>query len=291
VFVAVADHKSFTRGAHALGITTGAASLQVQALEDYLRVPVLRRNGRRVELTPVGARLRPKVEQALADMERAIDEARADRGSGPLRVTMLSFFLTQWLLPRLPKFTTQHASIDVQIHTSVGLADFVSTGMDAGIRLGSGLWPRLHNQKLFDEWLVPVCTPALLRRHGPITEAGDLKRYKLLHSPHEPWTAWLLEGGIDEEWPSAGAAFDDAISIVRAAETGQGLALAMWSLVADGVTSGRLAVAGRAVRSARAYYFVCPPAHLTIDKVATFREWLTSESRSFPQPPILSPKK
>jgi LysR family glycine cleavage system transcriptional activator len=287
VFVAVADHQSFTRGAHALGITTSAASMQVQALEEYLRVPVLRRNGKRVELTQVGARLRPKVEQALADLERAIDEARTDRGSGPLRVTTLSFFLAQWLLPRLPKFTKLHASIDVQFHTSVGLADFVSTGMDAGIRLGGGVWPRMHSQKLFDEWLVPVCTPALLRRHGPIAEADDLKRYKLLHSPHEPWTAWLHEGGLDEEWPNAGAAFDDAISIVRAAQAGQGLALAMWSLVADDVTIGRLAVAGRAVRSARGYYFVCPPAHLAINKVGTFREWLASESRSFPEPPVI----
>jgi LysR family transcriptional regulator, glycine cleavage system transcriptional activator len=202
-------------------------------------------------------------------------------------VSTLAFFLAQWLLPRLPKFTTQHASIDVQIHTSVELADFVTTGMDAGIRLGGGKWPRLYNQKLFDEWLVPVCTPALLRRHGPIAEANDLKRYKLLHSPHEPWTAWLLEGGLDEEWPSAGAAFDDAISIVRAAEAGQGLALAMWSLVADDVAMGRLAVAGRAVRSARAYHFVCPPAHLAINKVATFREWLTSECVSFPLPPTV----
>jgi LysR family glycine cleavage system transcriptional activator len=94
VFIAVADHKSFTRGADALGISTSAASLQVQALEDYLRVPLLRRNGRHVELTEVGHRLRPKVEQALADLERAVDEARADRGSGPLRVTTLAFFLT-----------------------------------------------------------------------------------------------------------------------------------------------------------------------------------------------------
>lgn len=177
VFVAVADHKSFTRGAHALGITTSAASMQVQALEEYLRVSVLRRNGRLVELTQVGARLRPKVEQALADLERAIDEARADRGSGPLRVTTLAFFLAQWLLPRLSTFTAQHASIDVQIHTAVGLTDFVRTGMDAGIRLGGGGWPSLHSQKLFDEWLVPVCTPALLRRHGPVAEASDLKRW------------------------------------------------------------------------------------------------------------------
>jgi LysR family glycine cleavage system transcriptional activator len=287
VFVAVAEHKSFTRGADALGLTTSAASMQVQALEDYLRVPLFRRNGRQVELTSVGALLRPKVEQALADLEHAIDEARADRGSGPLRVTTLAFFLAQWLLARLPNFMAQHPSIDVQIHTSVELADFVKTGIDAGIRFGGGTWPRLHAEKLLDEWLVPVCTPMLLQHHGPIAEARDLKRYKLLHSPYEPWTAWLLEGGAGDVWPSAGPAFDDAIAIVRAAEAGQGLALARWSLVGDDVRMGRLAVAGRAVQSAHAYHFVCPPAHLALEKVAVFREWLTTECARFSAPPIV----
>jgi len=285
VFVAVAEHKSFTRGADALGLTTSAASMQVQALEDYLRVPLFRRNGRQVELTSVGALLRPKVEQALADLEHAIDEARADRGSGPLRVTTLAFFLAQWLLPRLPDFTAQHPNIDVQIHTSVELADFVKNGMDAGIRFGGGTWPRLHAEKLLDEWLVPVCTPMLLQKYGAVAEARDLKRYKLLHSPYEPWTAWLLEGGAGDVWPSSGPAFDDAITIVRAAEAGQGLALARWSLVGDEVAMGRLAVAGRAVPSAHAYYFICPPAHLELEKVTVFRKWLTAESARFPAPP------
>lgn len=285
VFVAVAEHKSFTRGADALGVTASAASMQVQALEEYLGVPLLRRNGRQVELTPQGALLRPRVEQALADLERAIDEARADRGAGPLRVTTIASFLAQWLLPRLPNFTSLHAGIDVQIHTSTELVDFVKTGMDAGIRFGAGSWPRLHAQKLFDEWLVPVCTPALLERLGRVAEARDLRRYKLLHSTYEPWTAWLLEGGPDEVWPSSGAAFDDAIAIVRSAVAGQGLALSRWSMTADEVTMGRLAVAGRAVRSAHAYHFVCPPAHLALDKVAAFREWLAGEGVRFPLPP------
>jgi LysR family transcriptional regulator, glycine cleavage system transcriptional activator len=284
VFVAVAQHKSFTRGADALGLTASAASMQVQALEQYLRVPLLRRNGRQVELTSEGKQLQPKVEQALADLDRAIDEARADRGAGPLRVTTLAFFLAQWLLPRLPNFAAQHPDIDVQIHTSAKLADFVKTGMDAGIRFGAGTWPHMHAQKLIDEWLVPVCTPELLQRHGPIAEARDLKRYKLLHSPYEPWTAWLLEDGTDQVWPSSGPGFDDAIAIVRATEAGQGLALARWALVADGVAAGRLAVAGRAVHCAHAYHFVCPPAHLALEKVAVFRDWLATEGARFPSP-------
>ena len=287
VFVAVAQHKSFTRGADALGLTTSAASMQVQALEEYLRLALFRRNGRQVELTSEGERLRPRVEQALADLESAIDEARADRGTGPLRVTTLAFFLAQWLLPRLPNFAAQHPDLDVQIHTSVKLADFVKTGMDAGIRFGAGSWPRLYAQKLLDEWLVPVCTPRLLQRHGPIAAARDLRRYKLLHSPYEPWTAWLLEGGTDQAWPGSGPAFDDAIAIVRATEAGQGLALVRWSLVADDVTMGRLAVAGRAVHSAHAWYFVCPPALLALEKVALFRQWLATEGARFPSPPVV----
>ena len=284
VFVAVAEHRSFTRGADALGVTASAASMQVQALEEYLGVPLLRRDGRQVELTPQGAQLLPKVEQALADLERAIDEARADRGAGPLRVTTIASFLAQWLLPRLPGFTSLHSGIDVQIHTSTELVDFVKTGLDAAIRFGAGTWPRLHAQKLFDEWLVPVCTPPLLERHGAVAEARDLRRYKLLHSTYEPWTAWLLEGGPDEVWPSSGAAFDDAIAIVRAAEAGQGLALSRWSLVADEVSMGRLAIAGRALRSRHAYHFVCPPAHLALEKVALFREWLAGQAAGFPTP-------
>jgi LysR family transcriptional regulator, glycine cleavage system transcriptional activator len=286
VFVAVAQYKSFTRGADALGLTTSAASMQVQALEDYLRVPLFRRNGRSVELTLAAERLQPKVEQALADLERAIDEARADRGAGPLRVTTLAFFLAQWLLPRLPRFNAQHPDIDVQIHTSVRLADFVKTGMDAGIRFGAGNWPRLHAEKLLDEWLVPVCTPQLLERHGPVADGRDLRRFQLLHSPYEPWSAWLLEAGVAQVWPSSGPAFDDAIAIVRAAEAGQGLALARWSLVGDEVAVGRLAVAGRAVSAAHAWYFVCPPALLTLDKVIIFRAWLTAEGTAFLPPPV-----
>jgi LysR family glycine cleavage system transcriptional activator len=262
--------------------------MQVQALEDYLQVPLFRRNGRHVELTSDGERPRPKVERALADLERAIDEARADRGSGPLRVTTLAFFLAQWLLPRLPTFTDRRPDIDVQIHTSTELVDFVRSGMDAGIRFGAGGGTGLHSQKLLDEWLVPVCTPALLKRHGPVAEAGDLKRHRLLHSPYEPWTAWLLEGNPNDVWPSSGAAFNDAVTIVRASQTGQGLALALWTLVADEVAMGRLAVAGRAVRSIRDYHFVCPPAHLAYEKVAAFREWLAAECARFPSPPVIS---
>jgi LysR family glycine cleavage system transcriptional activator len=47
---------NFADAAEALGVTPAAVSQQIKALEDYLQMPVLRRSGRQVELTPEGAR-------------------------------------------------------------------------------------------------------------------------------------------------------------------------------------------------------------------------------------------
>jgi LysR family transcriptional regulator, glycine cleavage system transcriptional activator len=273
VFVAVAEHLSFTRAADALGVTTSAASMQIQALEEYLRVALFRRQGRQVELTGEGAALLPKVRQGLADLEQALDEARAERGAGPLRVTMLASFLAQWLMPRLIAFSEENPRIDLQVHTGTELVDFARTGTHAGIRFGAGGWPHLHVEKLFDEWLVPVCRPSLLKKHGPVETAEDLKRYRLMHSTSEPWSTWL---------------FDDSVAIIRATEAGQGLALARWSLVADEVRDGRLAVASpRVLKFFRSYFFVCPPGLVRLDKVETFRRWIQETARAFPVPPGL----
>lgn len=285
VFVAVAEHLSFTRAADALGVTTSAASMQIQALEDYLRLALFRRNGRQVELTAEGAALLPKVRQGLAGLESALDEARADRGAGPLRVTTLSSFLAQWLMPRLPAFGELYPRIDLQIHTSIAPVDFVRTGIHAGIRFGTGEWPGLHIEKLIDEWLVPVCKPSLLKKHGMVTGAEDLKRYRLMHSTSEPWSTWLFNDNDVERWPASGAAFDDSVAVIRATAAGQGLALARWSLVAEEVHEGRLAIASpRALKFFRSYYFICPPALLRLDKVEAFRRWILELARQFPAP-------
>jgi len=281
VFVAVGDHLNFTRAADSLGVTAGAASMQIRALEQYLRVSLFRRNGRHVVLTREGTQLLPKVRQGLVDLERALDEVRTDRDAGPLRLTTLASFLAQWLLPRLDKFTAVHPRLSLELNTSSELVDFVKTGMHAGVRLGSGRWPGLHVEKLLDEWLVPVCRPALLKKLGPVTTAADLRRYRLLHSSSEPWTDWLLEDAA-AQLSASGMTFDDSVATLRAAESGQALALSRWSIAAKEIEEGSLAIASpRAVKSSRAYYFVCPPRLIDIGTVVALRDWLVGEARKF----------
>jgi LysR family glycine cleavage system transcriptional activator len=277
VFVAVAEHLHFTRAAAALGVSASAASMQVHALERYLGVSLFRRQGRYVELTAHGVQLLPRIRDGLSALQGAIDDAREVEGHGPLRVSTLGSFLTQWLMARLPRFEAGHPGIELRIETSTELVDFKRSEIHAAIRLGAGPWAGLHSEKFMDEWLVPVCRPALLAKHGPVNGHADLTRYRLLHSSSEPWSMWLLDAPHNDV--TSRISIDDSTAIVRAAEAGGGLALARWSLVADEITSGRLALAGRhAAHYPLAYHFVCPVKHREMPKVAAFHGWLRSEA-------------
>jgi LysR family glycine cleavage system transcriptional activator len=292
VFVAVAQHLSFTRAADALGVTASAASLQIRALEEYLGRTLLRRNGHHVFLTDQGADLLPRIQRALEDLELALDGARMVRGSSALRLTTLASFLQQWLLPRLPRFRATQPAIALYLHTSLEMVDFVRSDHEAAIRLGVGpRWPGVHAEKLFDEWLVPVCAPALLAKHGPVDVGDSLDRYPLLHSVGEPWTSWRDFAQTRSVHPPnpAGPYFDDSATVVRSAARGHGLALARWSLVADEVADGTLAIACRnPVPFPRSYWLVYPRRVRALATVEAFRTWLFDEATRFPTPPAVT---
>jgi LysR family glycine cleavage system transcriptional activator len=289
VFVAVAEQLSFTRAASALGITAGAVSMQIRSLEEYLRSTLFNRSGRVVQLTPEGARLLPRVRKGLEELERAIDEARTDRRTGPLMITTLASFLQQWLLPRMQTFHEKYPDIDLRIHTSGQIVDFARSDVQAAVRFGMGDWPQLHVEKVLDEWLVPVCCKALLAKHGQIRTREDLRGIPLLHSLSEPWNEWPDIRATTLDWGGRGSSFDDSVAVVRAAEAGQGYALVRWSLAYQSLQDGRLVPASpRIVKAPRSYYFVCPPSFVSLEKIAAFREWLVAEAAQAPQPDFSS---
>lgn len=292
VFVAAAEHPSFSLAADALGVSVAAVSMQMRALEEYLRTPLFQRRGRLAELTPAGAQLLPRVRSGLAELERAINEARLEQRTGALTVSLLPSFLQQWLLLRLPAFSARYPQVELRLHTSDQLVDFAHSDVQMAVRFGAGNWPKLHCEKLLEDWALAVCTPQMLKQHGPVSSRADLRRYQLLHEDSVAWRAW--PGGASDEAAAffteerRGALFDDSVSVVRAAVAGQGLALVRWSLVAQDIASGTLAIASRTIIPIKsAYYLVCPESYLPMEKVAAFRAWITEEAHRAPRPPTL----
>src|ERR1700676_5328447 len=268
VFEAVATHLSFSAAADALNVTPAAVSQQIKALEGYIQVPLFRRNGRRVEITDEGLELLPAVRAGLEKLESAMQQIKHHRRAGPLQVTTLSSFLQIWLLPRIRPFRRKYPTIHLRLHTSreVGgffpppreLVDFSRTGPHVAIRFGRGNYPNLYCEKIFDDWLVPVANPDLIKQHGMIERGTNLRKTPLLESGDEPWSIWSQ---MDEEaaWLSRAPSIDNSAGLLAAAEEGLGYALASWTLVTRALHKGTLRLAGKgAVPYGSAQYFVAP---------------------------------
>jgi len=284
VFEAVATELSFTSASETLHVTPAAVSMQIKTLEEYLQVPLFRRTGRAVALTPEGQQLLPGVRRGLEDLQQAMQQLRQNRVGGPLNVTTVASFLQKWLLPRLPLFHEQHAEIDLRIHTSRRPVDFAHTDFQCAIRMATGPSPGLYYEMLLDEWFIPVCSPELLERIGPMRGPEDLKRYPLLRSSDEPWHLWTRPSG-ERDWKEHGTAYDDSVTVLAAAEQGQGLALTRWCLAARDLKSGRVVRASSIiVPCPRSYYFVCPESYLSMPKVKQWLAWLREVARAFPGP-------
>lgn len=284
VFEAVATHLSFAEAADSLNVTPAAVSMQIRTLEDYVRVQLFRRSGRTIALSAEGALLLPGVRRGLGELQQALRQLRQDRSGGALNLSTVASFLQKWLLPRLPQFHDLHPLIELSIHTSRRPVEFSQGDFHAALRMALGPTPGLYNERILDEWFLPVCTPALLARFGQIRSWADLKRYPLLRSPDESWGAWRRPGS-DRDWQERGAAFDDSLTVLAAAEQGHGLALTRWTLVERELASGRLVRASEQLLPCpRSYYFVCPENYLALPKVQQLLTWLREVAAKFPRP-------
>jgi len=285
VFEAVATRLSFTDAAQALEVTPAAVSSHIKSLEELLETPLFYRHSRSVRLSPQGAQLLPGVQRGLAELGHAVDQLRRHRQSGVLNISLLGSFLQKWLLLRLGDFYQKYPDVDLRFNASRELVDFMRSDFHAAVRYGAGEWSGLKAERLLDDWVFPVASPALVAQHGQVQTISDLAKYPLLHSPSEPWQDWLRRVGGDTTRAERGPVLDDSAAVLAAAELGQGLALARWSLVAGDLAAGRLIrPVKQSVRQKSAYYFVAPPHQFELPKVLHFRDWLLECCRQFAPP-------
>jgi len=125
----------------------------------------------------------------------------------------------------------------------------------------------------------------VLAAHGSLDGRPDLEGLPLLHAKDEPWSRWLPEAQASP-WPPGPATIDDSVSILMAATEGLGFAVVRWSLAAQDIERGNLALASRHVVPSRwSYWFVCPEPYAELPKVTALRDWLRQEAAAFAGPP------
>lgn len=279
-FEASARHLSFTRAAEELAVTQAAVSQQVRRLEDWLQVKLFRRLEGRLELTQAGHVYVNPLTRALDQIADATARIRPGARHGLLSISTTPPFAGKWLVPRLARFMAANPEVEVRVATSNRLVDFDQEGVDLAVRLGPGGWPGLEAEKLFDEEVFPVCSPALMAGPHPLTEPQDLQHHTLLHDDSlVHWRYWLRLAGVQEvEW-TRGPRFSDSAHLLDAAVAGQGVALGQRVLAALDLSVGRLVKPFRlVVRNAYGFHVVVKPGALERPAVRAFRDWLVAEA-------------
>ncbi|MBF3231328.1 LysR family transcriptional regulator, partial [Pseudomonas aeruginosa] len=243
-FVETARHGNLTRAAAAMGVTPGAVSQQLRALQARTGVVLFQRFSHGMRLTPEGEQVYPGLRQAFEQITASLAQLESINARQTLTVSTEPSFAATWLVPRLGQFSASHPQVEVRVEATALLADLRRERIDVAIRHGLGDYPGLDVQALMAPPLIPVASPRLLAEGPEIREAIDCLAYPLLQeSERNDWRLWLRAMGVEDDPRSErGPAFADDLLLVRAAEAGQGIALVREIHARAEIVSGRLAV-------------------------------------------------
>lgn len=286
---AAARHLNFTRAADELGLTPAAVSHQIKELEDQLGMTLFARTSRSVRLTEAGAVLFEASTDAIDLLNRAVSRAqKLARGQSLLKVTADAHFAAKWLMRRIDSFRAIRPDIELRFDISYDLRDFDIDDVDIGVRFGAGKYPGLAADRLFDNVIVPVCSPALLRNGPPLKTPRDLFNHRLVHIEWSRqgvtwpnWRMWMAAAGIDDFDDSRTLVFGTSSDAIQAAIDGSAVALADFAMVAHDLSEGRLVQPfdlGVRMAPEFAYFLVYPQSAINDPRIAAFRDWIMGEA-------------
>lgn len=279
-FEAAARHMSFAKAAAELFVTPAALSYQIKQLEEHLGVAVFRRLNRAVELTEAGRALQPRVTEGFDNLRQAVRAVAKLQTETALTITAGPAFTAKWLAPRFFRFANAHPEIELRFVATLRVMDFERDGIDAAIRFGTADDPDSYSEVLADEWVTPVCTPAIAER----IRTRGLAQIMLLHDesiefldPAPNWEAWARVADMDVDW-SHGQRFTNADHAIDFALEGGGIVLGRIVLVERYLDTGRLVMPFRqALRTNASFRFVCPRGAEETPRIATLLGWLREE--------------
>lgn len=264
--------------AHELGVTPGAISQRIRAVEERHGLRLFDRSKNGVTLTTAGRALHADIAAAFASLEAAHQKHFTARGN-TVRISTSASFAHSMLVSSLGRFAGTNPKIEVSVETDDRLVDLKSEPVDLAIRHGLGRYAGLRSEWLCSPELVVVASPALLAKNGPLREPADCLRYRLLpDASGKDWPIWFEAQGVDARSATYGTRYGNDFLTVKAASEGQGLALLNDIYVRDALASGQLVRAlETAWPTAFAYYAVALEESFAKPRVLAVVNWLKND--------------
>jgi LysR family transcriptional regulator for bpeEF and oprC len=183
VFTRVVEMRSFSRAADSLSLPHASATTIIKNLEAHLKVRLLQRSTRRLNLTPEGADYYERCVRILADIDET-EQSLANTGQSPrgkLRVDMPPSIGRRVIIPQLKAFQGLYPDIELMIGFSDRPVDLIQDGVDCAIRVGTLEDSSLVARRLSALQRITAASPAYLERYGVPTVLDDLPQHQAVH--------------------------------------------------------------------------------------------------------------
>ena len=176
-FVRVVEAGSFTKAAETLHMSKTTVTQLVQQLEARLRVKLLNRTTRKVNVTADGAVFYERAIRLLADLDDAETSLSGAQAlpRGRLRVDVPSPLAALILIPALPAFYERYPDIQIDMGVSDRIVDMIDENVDCVVRGGELTDQSLIARRVGDLALGVFAAPSYLARLGTPAHPRELE--------------------------------------------------------------------------------------------------------------------
>lgn len=246
LFVQVVSRGSLSAAGRQCGLSPGAVSQRLKALETRYATTFLNRSSRSLSLTEEGRIFLESAQRMLAEAETLDASLQVKRTglTGRLRVAAPCDFGRQVVEPLVRSFSEQHQTLCVELHLNDALEDVVTDDFDVTFRYGALQDSTLIARSLGLNRLVLVAAPHYFAARGLPEHPGELEGHDclVLKRGNERLDRWIftVEGEDVAYKVHARLAVNDGDILRQWALAGYGIAMKSLRDVQGDIDAGRL---------------------------------------------------
>lgn len=280
-FEAIGRFGSVAAAARDLGVSPGAVSQHIHRLEADVGVALFERKGRSLALTSWGQLYLEKVSAGFDRLRSAHEVLQRARLKSGIVVSAPPSLTIRWLRPLMLDWQKHSSGMSVRLIGEDDEPVFEEEQVDFRISYGTARHRYAHFTDLFNDWVVPACSPAFLARY-PVRTPADVLKGSLIgiewENPYQSppsWSEWASQFDLAAPEEPCALSFSLSSAAIDAAISEGGFVLGQASMIADDLAKGKLVVACECwLKLAEPYALAWNPASLDRPFVREFRSFI-----------------
>ncbi len=277
-FESAGRHLHMGRAGEDLGVTHGAISHQVRALEQQLNVKLFIRANNRLKLTSEGERLLNAVRDGFDRIVDGTLRLDTDTLSGNLVIGCTESTGASWAIKYIGEFQLLYPQIDINVVEVQPRQKDIPREVEIAICYGKPDAGGRRLEELISPPVHPVCSPTILHGLPPVTRPRQIGRLTLLHDSQNSWSNWFAAMNEPEPVNATQMYFYSTNLSLTAARLGYGVALCNPFEVQEDLRQGRLVkLLKKSVPEAHSYYLLSNHAKHQSLRAQLFEDWLKTQ--------------